>query len=856
MCALVTVLGLSGARANGQQAMQQNDDLFPPGTDAAQTIQFDGKGLLIEGRRTFLVSGSVHYPRVPREQWRDVLLKMKRAGFNTVQTYVFWNYHEAKEGEFDFSRDSHDLGAFLDTAKSVGLYAIVRVGPYSCAEWENGGFPTWLYFKPGMEVRKDNAAFLQTVDHWFSRMLPIVAERQIFRGGNVILVQLENEQPGDHWKYWGTAMDGAYDLHLLELARKSGLQVPMFFSGLHHGHDPAPQAPVQHAGRKSPWLSTELWTTWFDRYGVNAADLKDGERHAWRILAEGGNGFNLYMFHGGTTFEYNNFNEDRKWDDNREKASASYDYGTLVGQTGNITELYYRLKRLAYFADSYTELLADSDDASTSFKDFALGVAVTARTGPEGSLVFLDNKGEATTAVFKDGERMQLAAGEIVGLPVATRLREGIQLTQAESRILGVVQQGRMTTLVCYGDNGEQGEITFNAAQSGVARIVHNARFDWDGGRLKFQFSSDGVGEERIQYGDAVVRVLVMDAATADKTWFVEANGDKEIIVGAPYLGEYTEDAGGRMRAELEYPLDDVAPKEVQIYGGRANRTETVPQVKSEATRTIGLEPWMMHVNDEPLAMEMDDSHWYELKDGNPAEMGQDGDRSAYSWYRVSLDNSSTVTGVQFARIGDRATFFVDGKLAGTFDFKKDKSASMPLKVQAGSHELAVFVAHAGRQKFSGYVGSLDKLDAQKGLRGPVTILGDSTAKLSTWKMRGGVDPLNPTLQWGNVGDTHGAPAYFRTEFMLQDHPERGTVYRLSSDGLSYGSVWLNGHNVGRYPEIIKGCPGIWLPSVWMKPGKNQLVILDELGRPPSRVQVQIEAAASRINTRISWRRD
>ncbi len=207
--------------------------------------------------------GSIHYARVPRELWRDRLLKLKRAGFNTVQTYVFWNFQETKQGQIDFTTGARDFGAFLQAAQDVGLYATVRVGPYVCAEWDSGGFPVWLRFLPGLKVRCDNPPFLDAVDKFFDKLLPIVAAHQINHGGNVILVQLENEDP----QGWGTEMPNSYFTHLQKKALDLGIEVPYFFSGLHHGTNPADYGPWDSAGRKNPWFSTETWVRWYDAYG-------------------------------------------------------------------------------------------------------------------------------------------------------------------------------------------------------------------------------------------------------------------------------------------------------------------------------------------------------------------------------------------------------------------------------------------------------------------------------------------------------------------------------------------------------------------------------------------------------------
>ena len=143
-----------------QSNLRANDNFFPPQPAAQGVINFDGKGFLINGERTFVVSAGMEYARVPRELWADRLMRFKRAGFNCTEFYVFWNYHEPQSGRFDFA-GNRDLDAYLKLAKSLGLYAIARVGPYSCAEWDSGGFPIWLRFVPGLQVRNSNAPFEQ-----------------------------------------------------------------------------------------------------------------------------------------------------------------------------------------------------------------------------------------------------------------------------------------------------------------------------------------------------------------------------------------------------------------------------------------------------------------------------------------------------------------------------------------------------------------------------------------------------------------------------------------------------------------------------------------------------------------------
>ncbi|HEV2473949.1 MAG TPA: beta-galactosidase, partial [Chthonomonadales bacterium] len=385
--ALIALCGALGiARAN--------DDIFPAAPEARRFIDFDGRGFLINGKRTFIVSGSMHYSRVPRALWRDRLLRIKRAGFNTVQTYAFWNFHEPQEGMWSFSGD-HDLDAYLKLIKSMGMYAVVRVGPYVCAEWDSGGYPVWLRFKPGVKVREDNPQFLAAVDEWYRKAIPIVAANQINHGGSVLMVQLENEHP----QAWGPDMPNGYFRHLRATALSLGLQVPYFFSGLHHGSDPAGDKPWSSSGRSSPWYTTEFWPGWYDLYGpLDSARLHFFTRGVWKILAYGGNGYNFYMLHGGTNFD--------TW--NNDETAASYDYSAAIGQAGDLRPIYYRFKRAALFARSFQSILETSDNATNEYIGCATaaGVRVTARKSTAGVLLFLDN---ATNTVAQT--RLNLAGG-------------------------------------------------------------------------------------------------------------------------------------------------------------------------------------------------------------------------------------------------------------------------------------------------------------------------------------------------------------------------------------------------------------------------------------------------------------
>lgn len=161
----------------------------------ALNVTFDNKSLLINGKRTFIISGAFHYFRLPhRSLWKDRFKKMKECGLNAADIYFPWHYHSPEEGQYDFS-GPRDVDAVMDEAEAAGLYLICRAGPYCCAEIDAGGFPGWLLTTKDviLRCRKDgqfvySEKYLHYVRQWYSHILPKIAKRE-----NLILFQIENE---------------------------------------------------------------------------------------------------------------------------------------------------------------------------------------------------------------------------------------------------------------------------------------------------------------------------------------------------------------------------------------------------------------------------------------------------------------------------------------------------------------------------------------------------------------------------------------------------------------------------------------------------------------------------------------
>ncbi|MEU9865367.1 beta-galactosidase family protein [Streptomyces sp. NPDC047971] len=328
------------------------------------TFAVGDEDFLLDGRPVRLLSGALHYFRVHEDQWGHRLGMLRAMGLNCVETYVPWNLHEPEPGRFG---DVGALGRFLDAVAAAGMWAIVRPGPYICAEWENGGLPHWLTGRLGRRVRTDDAEFLAPVERWFRALLPQVVERQIDRGGPVIMVQVENE-------YGSYGSDQGYLRKVADLLVDCGVGVPLFTSDgpedhmLTGGSVPGVLATANFGSgareafavlrrhqSSGPLMCMEFWCGWFDHWGTehSVRDAADAAA-ALREILECGASVNVYMAHGGTNFAgWAGANRAGELHEGGLRPTVtSYDYDAPVDEAGLPTEKYWLFREvLAEFAE-------------------------------------------------------------------------------------------------------------------------------------------------------------------------------------------------------------------------------------------------------------------------------------------------------------------------------------------------------------------------------------------------------------------------------------------------------------------------------------------------------------------------
>ena len=433
----------------------------------------------LDGRPHRILAGALHYFRVHPDLWADRIRKARLMGLNAIETYVAWNAHEPRRGEWQ-ADDGLDLGRFLDLVAAEGMHAIVRPGPYICAEWDNGGLPAWLFRDPEVGVRRSEPHYLEAVSAYLRRVYEIVAPRQVDDGGPVILVQIENE-------YGAYGSDKAYLAELVRVTREAGISVPLTtidqptpqmladgsLPGLHltgsFGSRAADRlATLREFQPTGPLMCMEFWCGWFDDWGshhhVTEAAASAAELDA--LLAAGGS-VNVYMFHGGTNFGLTNGANDKG---RYAPITTSYDYDAPLDESGHPTEKYWAFREvIAKYAPVPDEVPAARPPAPALVAALEPGPTLLAAavdlgdaTGHErvptfdelghdrGIVVFsmrLDRGGPATLTV---GEEVRDRAWVLVdGVPVGVLARDAheraVVLPEARGELAIVVEdQGRV----------------------------------------------------------------------------------------------------------------------------------------------------------------------------------------------------------------------------------------------------------------------------------------------------------------------------------------------------------------------------------------------------------------------------
>ena len=646
------------------------------------TVRYDDRSYIVDERRVWLCSGSIHYFRIPRELWRDRLLKAKRAGLNCIDTYVAWNFHEPREGVWDFSGD-RDLPAFVALAAELGLYVILRPGPYICAEWDFGGLPAWLASKGGIAYRTSNATYTHYFDKYLAQVLPRLADLQVTRGGNILLIQNENE-------YIYTALPDRlnYGQFISQLFRRAGFDIPIITCNF--GSEPRIPDTIECWNGwnnlvqrlkwlrtfqpNAPMLVTEFWTGGPDAWGGphRTHDAAEVARRALEILGCGCQ-FNYYMWHGGTNFE---FWGSRLADSDAAYQTASYDYDAPLAEGGGLTKKYYLTRLVNMLASHFGQFIAgcrmDAPGVTAHDAPSVLNIS-----GPAGRFAVITSNGRSDCAACRvslpDGKDLDVPLGPLgaVAIPVEVRLTPERVLNYANLMPLGLFGDGN---LVLHAPAGSPGRICI------------------DGHEIRRTVPADDQPELIEHRGQ---RILLISSDLAQRTWAV----DGALVMGPAFVGENAHD----LRLEGEQTVAILSPQgeltRNKVKGART--APTAPKLGAVARLCVCEEP----ISEQLL--------WENISAAK--DLAALGIPYGYGWYRLVLQSASAGRRMLYLpECEDRAQVYVNGEHVGVWGRGQGAVREpIPAKFHKGANVLTFLADNLGQPCFG-------PLGQPKGLYGDV----------------------------------------------------------------------------------------------------------------------------------------
>ena len=336
------------------------------------TFGIGDKTFLVDGKPFVIKAAEIHYTRIPAEYWEHRIEMCKALGMNTICIYAFWNIHEQKPGEFDF-KGQNDVAAFCRLAQKHDMFIMLRPGPYVCSEWEMGGLPWWLLKKKDIRLRTNDPYFLERTKLFMNEIGKQLSDLQVSKGGNIIMVQVENE-------YGSYATDKEYIANIRDIVKGAGFtDVPLFqcdwsSNFMNNGLDDlvwtinfgtganidAQFGKLKEARPDAPLMCSEFWSGWFDHWG-RKHETRDAETmvSGIRDMLDRHISFSLYMTHGGTTFGH--------WGGANSPAysamCSSYDYDAPISEAGWATPKYYKLRELLSQYPDSGKTIPDVPDA-------------------------------------------------------------------------------------------------------------------------------------------------------------------------------------------------------------------------------------------------------------------------------------------------------------------------------------------------------------------------------------------------------------------------------------------------------------------------------------------------------------
>ena len=799
------------------------------------SISYDRKSFLIDGRRIWLVSGAIHYPRTPRGLWRSRIRAAKQAGLNCIETYVFWNAHEPRPGAFDFTGDQ-DLRAFVQMIGEEGMYCILRPGPYVCSEWDFGGLPAYLHQAATevkdpapLAVRQSDPVFLEATARYLKAVMEQVGDLQItsphqgpkpkaprgnpaggvaggYRGdagGPIVMMQAENE-----WFCHNPAEQEAYLERLVSMLRQNGCTVPInncnnlwqpvegTFDTWNGSRDlPAMMRQLATVQQDAPPLVTEYWPGWFEHWGGEHHQQVDADTHLYRMAGLLGVGaqFNLYMFHGGTNF---GFFGGRTTAGRNCYLTTSYDYDAPLGEAGRRGPKYLATKRLCTFASHFASIFAQrgkDQPTCVALNETDHPLAVLQQSGPQGTAVMLikskKDRSAGTELLLPNGLKLPvpLAGQRAAWLLLEANLGDAT-LDYTNLSPWAIIDR---KLLVVFGPAGSEGVLSIDGQHHAVAVPT---------------------GRQPLVIHGEPLNVLVLSREQVDAAYISDAG----VVIGCDGLDEQD--------------------KPLPLKGWSTQFTVTLDgEVSSKRTRLGKPGPAPKLADWQTLSLKAlvdGEADSYQSIDG-PRELERLDQPLGYGWYRLSVGKA--VSGKMLAPMGgDRLHVYYGGKLAQILG-NGEGASDQPVPMKLGG-EVVVLADQLGRYNYGQQVGKdlkglaghlytvkpikLGKPEIVKQPAGdPFTVVG------LVYHRRAGDRPMAETLVW-EVKPESRKPVVLEIDGLEQE-----AVVTINDQPVAYYAAEQSGGHLRLLLDPADGGP--------FTGGKNQvkLALLEPLREDADPVQ-------------------
>jgi beta-galactosidase len=835
------------------------------------TVGYDRYSFTIDGQRIYLWSGEFHYWRLPSpDLWRDVLQKMKAAGYNATSIYFDWGFHSLRRGVYDFT-GVRDVDTLLDIAAEVGIYVIARPGPYINAETDAGGLPDWLINSPARD-RSSDPDYIAAADEWLSHIDPIIARHQLTDGtGSVILYQVENE-------FGDTSAGGvAYMTHLEQKARAHGITVPTFHNnqGLYNNWVPGTAgAPDLYAwdsypqgfncGDPTTWSPAPDWSN-ARQYSSNGplfiAEFQAGSFDWWwgngrdkcrqltgpdfeRVFEENNISFgvtaqNLYMTYGGTSWG---------WLPSPGNVYSSYDYGSAISEERTLTDKYAAQKQLGYFLASVTPITKTDPGPAVPASD--PGVLVRNLVNPDTGTQFLvvrhtDATSTATTSFtipIGDYPAVPLTlAGRDSKLLVAGYDMDGQRLVYSTSELMTHLHSGDRDIAVLHGRDGLAGQTVLHyAAQPTVTVLSGAATSTWDSARgdLRLDYTHGALTEVLVHGGGRPDLLLLIGAdGQFDRLWTQSTSAGPVLVLGPELLRTAQvrgttivltgdSDQGGAARVWAPAGIRGVAWNGHRAPARRDGTGALTLTLPGPVPVTLpALSGWRVSPTDPTSATGFDDSTWTiadQTTTTNPTAPAQqqpvlNADQYGYHhgdvWYRGHFSATGTETTVSMSATTGNAgiwSAWLNGTFLGSADYGGG-SATFTLPPDAlktgQDNVIAVLVRDMGHNETYGN----NAFKEPRGLNFAYLIGSSATI---TWRLhgnQGGESPLDPVRGAYNNGGLYGENA----GWSLPGYPDANWATATLPAAQKAGVTWYRTTTKLNLPAGQDTSLGLTFPDTW-----------------------------------------